>query len=155
MYKSNAGNTVTNTAQTNGGKINATVERKTCYLNKICCMIPKGELFPPLFNKTGMILKNTKKIREKKNQNFQNEPSETCVSKFIHIIVDFCENSTNFIKILMILQLMNNLFFSFPHLIVLTNLGLFLIVLASLSVLFNGKSFNSLFGLDLFPLLLL
>lgn len=155
MYKSNAGNTVTNTAQTNGGKINATVERKTCYLNKICCMIPKRELFSPLFNKTGMILKNTKKIRGKKNQNFQNEPSETCVSKFIHIIVDFCENATNLIKVLMILQLMNNLFFSFPYLIVLTNLGLFLIVLASLSILFNGKSFNSLFGLDLFPLLLL
>lgn len=118
----------------------------------MCCMIPKGELFSPLFNKTSMILIQTKKIKEKKNQNLKNEPSEICVSKFIHDIVDFCENATNFIEVLMILQLMNNLFFSFPYLIVLIILGLSFLVLASLSILFKGKSFDNLFGLDLLPL---
>lgn len=118
-------------------------------------MIPKGELFPPLFNKTSMRLIQTKKIREKKNQNLKNELSETYVPKFIHVIVDFCQNATNFVKVLMILQLMNNSFFSSPYLIVLIILGLFFPILASLSILFKGKSSDNLFELDLLLLLLL
>lgn len=76
-------------------------------------------------------------------------------SKFIHVIMDSCENATNFIEVLMILQWMNNFFFSFSYLILLTILGLFLLVPASLSILFHVKSFDKLFKLDLLPLLLL
>lgn len=99
-----------------------------------------------------MILIQTKKI-ERKNHNLKTL-SETCVSKFIHIIVHFFGNATNSIAVLMILQLTYNLLFSFPYLIVLMILGLFLLVLASLSILFNGKTFDNLFGLGLLPLLL-
>lgn len=103
-----------------------------------------------------MILIQIEKIDKIKIQHSKNGLSETFV--FLHyldIIVDFCGNSTNVVEFLTLSPLMNELFFFFPHVTVQMTLGLFVLVLDSLSVLFNGKSSNGLSELDFFPPLLL